>query len=273
MDNVCDYGSFVLGIVRDDLFTHILYNKVFNYYVCTYRDHIDELNTDFYMALYNDYFPIEELIMEQKLIQKDDVILCTDVIEPSLCKTLFYNDFDIKNKKIKKFLEELKKLPFLWSSALNVVREFAVLNIDRKPLKESFMNVESLKGDDLTEFFEIMDSAMDEMPSGVLNGMSVNGLKDCKLKNEANKYKKSLEYVKQTDACLSRKDAKLFYKLYFALLEFTNGKYKVQPNVKIYNKKNINPYDIIDVIDAFWENRDVVVLEFCLANPYKFTNE
>lgn len=84
---------------------------------------------------------------------------------------------------------------------------------------------------------------------------------------------KDKKYIKQHNACLSREDASLFYKIYFGLLEFTNDKYKIKSNYKIYNKKFINPYEITDIIDKFWANKDSIILEFCLANPYKFNSE
>ena len=64
-------------------------------------------------------------------------------------------------------MDKLKKLPFFWFSALDGIREFAVLNLDRTPLKETIENVPALKDYDLTEFFKILDEAMDEM--GVKN--------------------------------------------------------------------------------------------------------
>lgn len=100
-------------------------------------------------------------------------------------KTLFYNDFDINNKKIKRFLDEIKKLPFFWTLALDIIREFAVLNIDRGPLKESISNVPALKDYDLTDFFEILDEAMDEMPSGALNGFTPNEAKKIKAEEKS----------------------------------------------------------------------------------------
>lgn len=43
--------------------------------------------------------------------------------------------------------------------------------------------------------------------------------------------------------------------------------------MKIYNRQGINPYELKDIVDKFWENKDAIVLEFCLVNPYKFNKE
>ena len=147
-----------------------------------------------------------------------------------------------------------------------------MLNIDRSLLKKTIQSVPSLQYRDLTNFFKIMDEAMDEMPSGALNGFTPNEAKELKLKQAKKEVEKKQSYVKQQNACLSKKDARLFYKIYFALLEFTNKKYEIS-NMKIYNNHCINPYELKDIVDKFWENKEAIVLEFCLANPYKFNKE
>lgn len=270
LNNVCSFGSVLTGISEDNIFTHTLHNKVFNYYVMVYPRDIEGLGNDILIALYQDYYGIEDQIDEER---KKQGLVGDLPIDPKIYKTLFYNDFDINNKKISRFLEEIKKLPFFWISALDTIRDFAVLNIDRGPLKEAISNVPALKNYDLTEFFKVLDEAMDEMPSGVLNGFTPNEAKRIKLEEVQNKFNKERNYVRQQNACLSKEDAKLFYKIYFGILEFTNNKYNIRPNLKIYNKNGINPHDITDIIETFWKNKDSIVPEFCLANPYKFNSE
>lgn len=72
---------------------------------------------------------------------------------------------------------------------------------------------------------------------------------------------------------MSETDVELFYKIYFGLLEFTNKKYAIRKNFKIYNSISIEPYKLKDIIDKFWENKDRIIFEFCKANPYKFNKE
>ena len=100
--------------------------------------------------------------------------------------------------------------------------------------------------------------------------------------NELIKYNKELEEYKdnketfnkeQENACLSKSDASLFYKIYLALLEFTNNKYKINNKVKIYNQININPESIVDIIKKYWEEKDKLTQEFISENPYNFTEE
>lgn len=270
LNSVCSFASGITGINENLIWNHMLNNKLFNYYVLVYAKDFGTIGNDIPVALYQDYYYIEEALEEER---KKQGLAGSLPIDLKVYKTLFYNDFDINNKKIKKFLDEIKKLPFFWFSALDGIREFAVLNIDRAPLKKSIESVPALKDYDLTEFFKILDEAMDEMPSGALNGFTPNQAKQLKIETERLKYEKEKKYTEQQNACLSRTDAKLFYKIYFGLLEFTNNKYKINTKLKVYNKLGINPYELKDIVEKFWENKDAIVLEFCMVNPYKFNKE
>lgn len=269
LNTVASFGSGITGLSEDVIWKHMLSNKLFNYYVYIISKDFDTIGNNIPVAIHQDYYEIEEELEHQRKLQG---LAGTKQIDIRIYQRLFYNDFDIQNPKIKKFLEELEKLPFFWLSAIKTIREFAMLNIDRTSLKKSIKSVPSLQYYDLTKFFKIMDEAMDEMPSGALNGFTPNEAKELKLKQVKKAIKKEQSYIKQQNACLSKKDAKLFYKIYFALLEFTNKKYKIK-NMKIYNQHGINPYELKEIVDKFWENKDAIVLEFCLVNPYKFNKE
>lgn len=269
LNTVASFGSGITGLSENVIWKHMLSNKLFNYYVYIISKDFESIGKNIPVAIHQDYYEIEEELEKQRKLQG---LAGKKAIDIRVYKRLFYNDFDIQNPKVKKFLDELQKLPFFWFSAIKTVREVAMLNIDRSSLKESIQSVPALRYYDLTNFFKIMDEAMDEMPSGALNGFTPNEAKELKIKQIKNDIKKEQSYMKQQNACLSKKDAKLFYKIYFALLEFTNKKYKIN-NVKIYNHHGINPYDLKDIVDMFWKNKDAIVLEFCLANPYKFNKE
>ncbi len=270
LNTVCDFASGITEIDSEIIWNFTLNNKLFNYYVFIATRDIKGLGENIPLAISQDYYEIEDEIHEQR---KKQGLAGDRHIDFKLYKTLFYNDFDINNPKIKKFLDELENLPFFWSSAIKPIREYAMLNLERDSLKKSIKSVPSLKNVDLTSFFKTLDEAMDEMPSGALNGLTPNEAKKVKAKQVNIQINKAKRYTKQQNACISKKDVKLFYKIYFALLEFTNKKYKMNNKVKIYNHNGINPYEIKDIVDKYWENKDTVTLEFCLANPYKFNKE
>ena len=215
----------------------MLTNRLFNYYVAIISKKMDLIGDDMLVAVHQDFYNIIDELDEER---KKQGILASCQIDDKLFKTFFYNDFDPHNAKIKKFLTELQKLPFFWFDCLSDIRIFAMLNVDRTPLKEAFKEVQSLQNIDLTNFFKIMDEAMDEMPSGALNGLTLNEAKMLKVQQIQRDYHKKEEYIKQQNACLNPKDAKLFYKIYFGLLDFTNRSYQIKPRMKIYKKNGIN---------------------------------
>ena len=254
LNTVASFGSGITGLVEKGGKLCVLNknyrstanmvkscNKLFNYYVYIISKNFDSIGNNIPVAIHQDYYEIEEELEKQRRLQG---LAGDKQIDIRMYKRLFYNDFDIQNPKIKKFLDELEKLPFFWFSAIKTIREFAMLNIDRASLKKSIQSVPALQYHDLTNFFKIMDEAMDEMQSGALNGFTPNEAKELKVKQVKKEIKKEQSYVKQQNACLQKKDAKLFYKIYFALLEFTNKKYKIR-NMKIYNQHGINPYELI----------------------------
>ncbi len=270
LTTVCEYASAISGIDTQKIWEHMLDNKLFNYYVFITGENIEGLGKDIPIAIYQDYLNIQDEIRKQREKQG---LAGTIQISQKMVKTLFYNDFDINNPKIKKLLDEIKQLPFNYYQALEMIKEYAMLNKKRDSLKETIQNAYYLKNMDLTELFKTLDAAMDEMPSGVLNGMSPNQIKKIETEKVNMQINKTKRYVKQENACLSQKDADLFYKIYFALLEFTNKKYKINNNIKIYKQEGINPYDITDIIDKYWENKEQITVEFCKNNPFKFTEE
>ena len=268
--NLCRIGCGITHINEKDIYNHIIHNKVFNYYVIVMNEYNEKLERDFLIALHQDYYQIKDKIDEERMNQGLAGTLKIDVEQ---FKTLFYNDFNINNPKIKKFIEQFDEYPFEWMIIKDIIRDFSVLNFNRKELKEIITNLFKDQNIDLKQLFKLMDQAMDEMPSAVLNGLTPNEAKKhhAEIKKiESNKVK---NYVSQKNACLSEKDAKLFYKIYFGLLDFTNTKYNIKPNLKIYNKLGINPYEIREIVECFWKNKDIILLEFCLANPFKFKKD
>lgn len=188
-------------------------------------------------------------------------------------RSLFYYDYDINNKKIRKFYKELERNNLDFKYITDKIKECVALNLDREPLKKIISRIYNDNDPELPLFFKIMDEAMDEMPSAVLNGTSVNQAKKIEKEEKQIQLNKTKKYIKQKNAHLSETDVELFYKIYFGLLEFTNKKYAIRKNFKIYNSISIEPYKLKDIIDKFWENKDRIIFEFCKANPYKFNKE
>lgn len=271
IDNVIKIGSLTMNIPEAEIEKHVTNNRVFKYYVYTYDKYVEEVGDYIKTAVYNDYYHLIDDLDHQRRIQTTPP--SSAPINYELYKTLFYHNFDINNPIIKKFLDKLDKLPFFGFTAIRPIRESALLNTGRDKLKEAISNVPALKNYNLKDFFELMDKAMDEMPSGALYGLTPAELRNIKKEEKEYENKKRQKYVKQGNAHLSKKESLLFYKIYFALLDFTNQKLKIKPGYRIYGKDKINPYDISEIVEKFWKNKDNIVIEFCLVNPFKFNSD
>lgn len=268
IDVLCSLASQITGLDKNLIYDFTCLNKLFNYYLFTYFE--DDKHGQRKMAIYNDYYDLMDAINEERMKQGISGSINVDF---EYYKTIFYHDYDINNKKIKKLIGMFKNDYLFRLLFENEIKKCALLNCDRTAIKEVIGRHLGYKEKELKKLFDIIDNAMDEMPSAVLNGMSPNQANENKLRELENEGMKEVNYVKQKNACLSKKDTKLFYKIYFALLEFTNDKFHIKPNLKIYNKLNLNPNDLFNIINKFWEKKDALIFEFCLANPYNFNKE
>lgn len=259
-------GSAILDVKEEDIYNHTVNNKLFNYYVGVHTKEF--YNRKVYEAYYISYYDVLEDLDEQRSIYGKSTIGNIDLRE---YKSLFYNDFNMTNKTIKKFYDELIKLPIIHYSVIEKIQIYVLLNLDRNDLKDAIKSIPILKDYDLKDFFKLMDKAMDKMRSGALNGLSINELRELELKEK--QIKDTFKPVKQEDAHLSKKDADLFYKLYFRLLQYTNNKYKIKPKYNIIKQKKINPSDLTDIVNKFWKHKDNLVDEFCKNNPYLLNKE
>lgn len=274
------FVSAITDLEEEAVNHHIFTNKLANYYLFIMKNDSDDYTKNIPMVVYQDYLEYYDELNEQR---KKYGMAAPRKIDIDSFKTIFYNDLDINNSKIKKFVQVLEKETqgYLFDNIIQSIRICALLNEDREPIKNyikscigrSSYYYSQVDFSMIEKLITLMDEAMDEMPSGALNGLTPNEEKELKLEEDNFKKKKIEKYQKQQNACLGEKKSKLFYKLYFALLEFTNQKYKINPNYKIYKQHGINPQEITDIIDMFWKNKDLIILEFCIVNPYKFTKE
>lgn len=275
--------QFVSGITdleEETVNHHIFTNKLISYYLFIMKNDSDDYTKNIPMVVYQDYLEYYDELKKQR---KKYGMAAPKKIDIDSFKTIFYNDLDINNSKIKKFIQVLETeiQGYQFDNIIRIMRICALLNDDREFIKEYITSCLKRSGyftsiidqEKLDNLLILMNEAMNEMPSGAINGLTPNEAAELNTEKQKYEQKKIEQYQKQENACLSKKDTKLFYKLYFALLEFTNQKYKINPNYKIYKQHGINPQEITDIIDMFWKNKDLIILEFCIVNPYKFTKE
>lgn len=275
--------QFVSGVTdlnKEIVNKHIFTDKLLNYYLFIMENDSNDYTKDIPVVVYQEYLDYYQELKEQR---KKYGTGTPKKIDVDSYKTIFYNDIDINKPVIKKFLQALGKevREYYIDNIIRTMRICALLNDDREFIKDYITSCLKRSGyftsiidqEKLDNLLNLMNEAMDEMPSGALNGLTPNEATELNVEKQKYEQKKLEQYQKQQNACVSKKDKKLFYKLYFALLEFTNQKYKIKTNYKIYKQHGINPQEIINIIEKFWENKDTIILEFCMSNPYKFTKE
>ena len=75
----------------------------------------------------------------------------------------------------------------------------------------------------------------------------------------------------QTNACIEQKDTRLFYKLYFSILDYVNSFEQIIPNKKIDPNIYIEPDELVNLIEVFWKDKDRFIDEYIEKNPSDFT--
>ena len=202
-----DMASSLFKMDSKIVFEHIFNNKLFNYYIVIYDKYVEALGDETPIGLYRDYYYVEDELDDTR---KKYAMAGTQFFDLKQYINIFYDDFNFDNKIVKEFYNRLKELPFFWPSSLEDIRVFALLNKDRKSLMDAFRKVPSLKNIDLDDFFILMNEAMDEMPSGALNGMTPREYKEKVKEQEEYEAKKAVGYVRQKDACLGEKYSERF---------------------------------------------------------------
>ena len=174
---------------------------------------------------------------------------------------IFYYGFPINKPSVKKMYDEIIKL-----QKHDIIFDF----ID---MARVFNNNDMLCYDLLDEKqIKLVEDALLDMPCAIYNGYTPKDYE--KEKNKEVLLNTKLTIIPQNNANLPRKAADLYYKLYFAILEFVNNKHQIVPELKkIYKQEGLNVNDLFPIDDYLWENKDTIIDEFIKINPNKFNEE
>ncbi|MBE6140235.1 MAG: hypothetical protein E7172_01720 [Firmicutes bacterium] len=262
-DVVIQFGTHFFEIDKELLEDILKTSPLFNFYVIFY-----EKDNELYVCYYRywkNITTIDELRKKYGKAAKIEINLID-------YRSIFYYGLDLSNEKVKNLYDIIKEWP-TYILAADLIEMNAVLQDDRESLINMLLILSNLPENRINSFKKIVNEAIDEIPSPIFNGISLNGA----LKNEREEQKyqqtKYEKYQKQENAHLESKDVDLFYKLYFGLLKYVNKKLKINPNLKISLTKLVNYNELYEVIEEFWKNKDNLIDEFCLKNPYKFNDE
>lgn len=261
----------------DELIEHIEKNKVFNYYIMSSKKEIESFQEEVLTFIYTDYFDYIDDLDYQRM---NNAIAYNNEFDirayERLYRNTFYHDFDISNKKISKMINLIQtNHPYQYDFILREIQMCALLYEDSTHVIDMIRySLSTNETNNNLNIEKIVNEALKEIPSGALNGLTPKDYLAKKANIINRKIEKGKKYIPQTNACLSSKDADLFYKLYFALLEYTNNLYNINTRIKkIYKQNGINPAYLIDIINKLWECSDEIINNFIKENPFKFNQE
>lgn len=172
---------------------------------------------------------------------------------------IFYYDFPIRKKVVKKMYDEVNK---------RLDRGFLFKIIDQARVLNNRIGLDVFMDDEL---LEIVFEALDEFPCAAMNGFTPNEYN--KQLYEELDLDKEFIYIPQNNAHLCKSSADQYYKLYFALLDYINQKYKMYPKIKkIYKQDDLDVNKLNDIDKYLWEHKEIID-DFIKDNDYKFDDE
>ncbi len=186
-------------------------------------------------------------------------------------ESIFYTGFNCANKAISRFVNTLKKsTKDVFEYRLKKTLVLSAINFgDGGIFYHDLNQLNELLGLDAT-LLKLFKKAEQEFPRPLLSGLSSKEYRKYEEKNKRIEQFRSSN-VKQVHAKLDEKDAKLFYKYYFSVLDFTNKKLKVIPGFD-FGGMYLDQNQVVKIIDEFWNNKESILDEYCRKNPLKLTN-
>lgn len=251
--------SMVISLTKmseNDL-ENFLGNPLIHFY-CRFEDiwH-DELSAYEEMIIYRNYLDIFIDICEARKVygMAGSIELNSDDIFDT-----FYYGFTVKKPSVKKMYDEINK---------NVAHELYFKIIDEARVLNNRNYLDVIFQDE--ELLEIINKALDDMPCAVMNGFTPK-----QYNKEIEKeliLNKKFTAIPQNNAHLPKKAADEYYKLYFALLEYVNDKYKVSKKLKkIYQQLFLDESELYLIDDYLWEHKEIID-DFISENKYNFNEK
>ena len=234
----------------------IMGSPLFHFYCEFSYEFFDFSKREEEFVSYRDYYDILDELTEARKIYGIAGSLSLDIRDDF---DTFYYGFPIRKEKVKKMYDEINKRDdkeFLFQ----IIDESRVLN-NRIGL-DTFMD---------NKLLEIVNAALNECPCAAMNGFTPKEYND-QLCEELD-LDKEFSYIPQNNAHLCKKAADHYYKLYFALLDYINKKYKIHTEIKkIYKQEELDVNQLYDIDKYLWEHKEIID-DFIKDNNYKFTEE
>lgn len=242
------------NISEEDV-NHILGNPLFHFYCEFHYEWMESFQSEEEMVSYREYYAILEELEEARKMYG---IGGMREYNPQDNYDIFYYGFPIRKEKVKKMVDEINKIPTK-SALFKIIDEARVLN-NRYGLQ--FLVDEKL--------MRVINDALDEIPCAAMNGFTPKEYE--KIKEEHDLDKKFIA-IPQNNAHLCKNASDLYYKLYFALLDYTNKKHKINEKIKrIYKQEELNGREIAPINDYLWEHKEIID-DFIKENEYNLNEE
>ncbi len=231
-------------------------SPLFHFYCGFYDQYFDFSGNEEELVYYRDYYGILDELEEARKQYGIAGTLANDIRDDF---DIFYYGFPIRRSKVKKMYDEINK---------RLDKEVLFRIIDEERVLNKRYDLSILLNEKLSN---IINEALDEMPCAAMNGFTPNEYEQ--QQEETIDLDKEFYHIPQNNAHLCKKAADHYYKLYFAVLDYINQKYKIRPEMKKIYKQEELDVDELDAIDQYlWEHKEIID-DFIKENPNHFTPE
>lgn len=257
-------ASFLLEMSEDDIYSLISQSKLFQYEVGMEPFFFNEPDKDIRIYYENDYFLIEEV---DKARQEKKMSPSVHWSLDSL-RSIFYNGFDITKPEIKELVDYMNTRTYPMAESRKII--LYELTLKATALKDVIKRMQFFKWED-PEFLSLLSKAYPKMPCAALNGASREEYEQFQRKEEEVHTFFSQMPAQGPGAHLSEKDVRLFYRIYFGLLNYTNQKYQLFPLLKLSYNHFTDRQKTIQIIHKFWTEKNTIIDEYTEINPSHFS--
>lgn len=245
----------IFNISKEDA-NRILGNPLFHFYCEFHYEWFETFKQEEEMVSYRAYWDIlEELEEARKIFGMGGA----REYNPEDVYDIFYYGFPIRKEKVKKMVDVVSKHP---------LKKLLFKAIDKARVLNKRYGFEFLFDKELVK---IINDALDEIPCAAMNGFTPKEY--AKEKIEEYNLDKNFIVIPQNNAHLCKSAADLYYKLYFALLDYTNKKQGICPKLKkIYKQEGLDINELMPINDYLWEHKEIID-EFIKQNDCNFNEE
>lgn len=232
-------------------------NPLFHYYCGSYYEWMESFNTEEEFMFYRDYYDLIDIIDDQRKIYGMAGVRTCDIRDNF---DIFYYGFPIRNEKVKKMYDHFHG-DIIGNHLLEMIERIRLLN-----------NLDIMENIFKEEDISIIKEGLDESPCAIMNGFTPREYRE--RKEEEQELDVKFTSIPQNNAHIHKDLQDLYYKLYFALLEYTNNKYKIREDIKkIYKQEGLDANKLKDIDEVLWEKKEIIINQFIEENLYHFNKD